>query len=153
MNAPLQRLASNADTNSRTDTATDNSLGQTPAPQGSLASMPLASLADLVPWSGVAAKAGSQELALFYLPGQSPELYAVSHRDPATGAAVIAHGLIGESQGEFYVASPLHKQQYRLSDGCCLNDPTLSLQVYPVYWQDDRIWLMQYEAEQLPQTG
>ena len=60
---------------------------------------------------------GPKGIALFYLPDQHPAIYALGHLDPVTQAPVIAHGLIGESQGEFYVASPLYKQQYRLRDG------------------------------------
>ncbi|MDP2715795.1 nitrite reductase small subunit NirD [Rheinheimera sp.] len=96
---------------------------------------------DLVPFSGVAARFGQHAIALFYLPGQAVELYGVSHIDPATGAPVIAHGLIGESGGDFYIAAPLHKQQYRLSDGQCLSDSTLKLQVFTVQLRDGQVWL------------
>mgnify|MGYP005839626867 CR=1 FL=1 len=60
---------------------------------------------DLVPFSGVAARFGRHAIALFYLPGEAVELYSVSHIDPATGAPVMAHGLVGESKGEFYIAA------------------------------------------------
>lgn len=97
---------------------------------------------DLVPFSGVAARFGRHAIALFYLPGQQIELYGVSHLDPATGAPVMAHGLIGESGGEFYIAAPLHKQQYRLSDGQCLSDSALKLQVFNVQLQHGQVWLL-----------
>lgn len=97
---------------------------------------------DLVPFSGVAARFGQHVIALFYLPGQAVELYGVSHIDPASGAPVIGHGLIGESSGEFYIASPLHKQQYRLSDGQCLSDSTLTLDVFAVQLLDGQVWLL-----------
>ncbi|MGP9801239.1 nitrite reductase small subunit NirD [Rheinheimera sp. NSM] len=97
---------------------------------------------DLVPFSGVAARFAEHAIALFYLPGQDVELYGVSHIDPATGAPVIAHGLIGESGGEFYIAAPLHKQQYRLSDGQCLSDSELKLQVFAVQLQHGQVWLL-----------
>jgi nitrite reductase (NADH) small subunit len=97
---------------------------------------------DLVPFSGVAARFGRHAIALFYLPGESVELYGVSHIDPATGAPVMAHGLLGESKGAFYLAAPLHKQQYRLSDGQCLSDSTLKLQVFNVQLLDARVWLL-----------
>ncbi|MCD1598253.1 MULTISPECIES: nitrite reductase small subunit NirD [Rheinheimera] len=97
---------------------------------------------DLVPFSGVAARFGQYAIALFYLPGAAVELYGVSHIDPASGAPVIGHGLIGESGGEFYIAAPLHKQQYRLSDGQCLSDSTLKLQVFNVQLRDGRVWLL-----------
>lgn len=97
---------------------------------------------DLVPFSGVAARLGRHAIALFYLPGEAVELYGVSHIDPATGAPVIAHGLLGESGGEFYLAAPLHKQQYRLSDGQCLSDNTLKLAVFNVQLQHGQVWLL-----------
>ncbi|MBZ9611788.1 nitrite reductase small subunit NirD [Rheinheimera maricola] len=97
---------------------------------------------DLVPFCGVAARFAEHAIALFYLPGQEVELYGVSHIDPATGAPVIAHGLLGESKGEFYIAAPLHKQQYRLSDGQCLSDSTLKLQVFEVQLQHAQVWLL-----------
>ena len=97
---------------------------------------------DLVPFSGVAARFGHHAIALIYLPGQQVELYGVSHLDPASGAPVMAHGLIGESGGEFYIAAPLHKQQYRLSDGQCLSDSTLKLTVFNVQLRNDQVWLL-----------
>lgn len=97
---------------------------------------------DLVPFSGVAARFGQHAIALFYLPGEAVELHGVSHIDPATGAPVMAHGLLGESKGEFYLAAPLHKQQYRLSDGQCLSDSTLKLQVFNVQLQHGQVWLL-----------
>lgn len=97
---------------------------------------------DLVPFSGVAARFNQYAIALFYLPGTAVELYAVSHIDPVSQAPVIAHGLVGESGGEFYVAAPLHKQQYRLSDGLCLSDSSLKLRVFTVKLQQDQVWLL-----------
>lgn len=95
---------------------------------------------DLVPFSGVAARFGQHAIALFYLPGEEVELYGVSHLDPLTSAPVIAHGLLGESKGEFYVAAPLHKQQYRLSDGQCFSDSALKLTVFNVQLVNGEVW-------------
>ncbi|WP_417704905.1 nitrite reductase small subunit NirD [Rheinheimera aquimaris] len=97
---------------------------------------------DLVPFSGIAARFDQLAIALFYLPDTDVELYAVSHIDPVSQAPIIAHGLVGESGGEFYVAAPLHKQQYRLSDGLCLSDSSLKLRVFTVKLQQDQVWLL-----------
>lgn len=97
---------------------------------------------DLVPFSGVAARFEQHAIALFYLPNQATVLYGVNHIDPASGAPVIAHGLVGESGGEFYVAAPLHKEQYRLSDGQCLSDSALKLQVFNVQLLEGQVWLL-----------
>ncbi|GHG72023.1 hypothetical protein GCM10010919_23980 [Alishewanella longhuensis] len=97
---------------------------------------------DLVPFSGVAARFAEYAIALFYLPGETVELYGLSHIDPVTKAPVMAHGLLGETKGEFYVAAPLHKQQYRLSDGQCLSDSALTLQVFKVQLLDGQVYLL-----------
>lgn len=105
--------------------------------------VPLCAISDLVPYSGVAACYNGLSIALFYLPEQHPAIYAVGHLDPVTQAPVIAHGLIGESQGEFYVASPLYKQQYRLRDGVCLQQSELQLPTYSVAVSEGKLWLLQ----------
>lgn len=80
---------------------------------------------------GVAALVHGRQVALFRLADGS--IHAVDHRDPATGANVVARGLLGTTtEGEWFVASPLHKQRYSLVDGRCLTDPALSLAVHRV---------------------
>lgn len=80
---------------------------------------------------GVAALVHGRQIALFRLADGS--IHAVDHRDPATGANVVARGLLGTTgEGEWFVASPLHKQRYSLVDGRCLTDPALSLAVHRV---------------------
>ena len=78
---------------------------------------------------GVAALVHARQVALFRLADGS--VHAVDHRDPATGANVVARGLLGTTaDGEWFVASPLHKHRYSLVDGRCLTDETLSLAVH-----------------------
>lgn len=102
---------------------------------------PVCSSDDLIPDAGVALRLGQQRIALFYLPQEQPSLYAVDHCDPATNAPVIARGIVGDLQGDLVVASPLHKQHYRLSDGSCLEDEALRLTVWPVRREADRIMI------------
>ncbi|MFJ3484163.1 nitrite reductase small subunit NirD [Pseudomonas sp. NPDC090202] len=89
---------------------------------------------DLVLNSGVVALAGTTQVALFEVAtlGGAPKLFAVDNRDPATGVNVIGRGLIGSLAGDLVIASPLYKQHYRLEDGTCLEDPSLSLRTWPV---------------------
>lgn len=88
-------------------------------------------LDELHPDRGVAALVGTTQVALFLL-ADTGEVLAVSHRDPFTGANVIARGLVG-SRGETpTVASPLHKQVFDLRTGACLDDPDVSLDTWPV---------------------
>ncbi|WP_019143654.1 nitrite reductase small subunit NirD [Aeromicrobium massiliense] len=87
-------------------------------------------LDDLVPDRGAAALVGGEQVALFRL--ASGAVHAVDHRDPFTGANVLARGLVG-SRGELAtVASPLHKQVFSLATGQCLDDPAVRLRVWPV---------------------
>ncbi len=103
----------------------------------------LCTRADLVPFSGVAAwietAEGPAQVALFYLPGLEQELYALEHRDPFSGANVIARGIVGDLQGQPVVASPLYKQHFRLTDGQCLEDDAVKLRTWPVRFDGERV--------------
>ncbi|MDX1464143.1 MAG: nitrite reductase small subunit NirD [Halomonas sp.] len=105
----------------------------------------LCTKADLVPHSGVAAwietSEGPAQVALFSLPGHATELYAVDHRDPFSGANVIARGIVGDIQGEPVVASPLYKQHFRLKDGQCLEDEAVRLRTWPVCFKGDQVMI------------
>lgn len=80
--------------------------------------------------SGVAAWVHGEAVAVFrdHLDG----LHALSNLDPATGASVLARGIVGTRGGVPFVASPLHKQPYRLSDGVCLDDEAVRVPTYAV---------------------
>ncbi|SFX32033.1 nitrite reductase small subunit NirD [Marinospirillum alkaliphilum] len=101
---------------------------------------------DLVAHSGVAvliqpASGVPQSVALFWLPGQQPALYALAHLDPLIGVEVLAHGLLCESGGVWSVASPLYKQHFQLKDGRCLEQPDTCLQTWPVKLEEGQVWL------------
>lgn len=94
-------------------------------------------LDDLVPDRGVAALIDGEQVALFRL--ASGEVYAVSHRDPATGANVMARGLVGTRGDVPTVASPLHKQIYDLRTGACLDGAVDDLATWEVRSDRDHI--------------
>jgi nitrite reductase (NADH) small subunit len=110
------------------------------------------SVHDVQPDRGVAALVvtaeGTTPVAVFRLSAvgdTGDEWYGVGHVDPATGAPVMARGLVG-SAGEppvtvATVASPLHKQRYNLRTGQCLDDDSLRLDVFDVRIDDDRVWV------------
>ncbi len=108
----------------------------------------LCTRADLVAHSGVAAwletADGPAQAALFYLPTGTDEtaLYAVAHRDPFSGANVIARGIVCDLKGEPVVASPLYKQHFRLTDGQCLEDEAVRLRTWPVRFDGDRVQIL-----------
>ena len=103
---------------------------------------PVCSVDDLVAGSGVAVLLGQQPVALFWLPELEPGLFALAHRDPFSGAEVLAHGLICDINGELTVASPLYKQHFRLTDGVCLEDAGVSVACWPVRINGDQIEIM-----------
>ncbi len=78
---------------------------------------------------GVLLDDGSQA-ALFRIHDGS--VYAVGNIDPCFGAAVLSRGIVGDRAGRLVVASPLTKQVFALDDGSCLDDPRVSVPVYPV---------------------
>ncbi|MFI0818196.1 nitrite reductase small subunit NirD [Streptomyces sp. NPDC021098] len=86
-------------------------------------------LTDLIPGRGVAALLpdGSQ-VAVFLDRAGRP--YAISNRDPFTGAYVLSRGLLGSADGRPFVASPLLKQRFDLETGRCLDDETVTVQAY-----------------------
>ncbi len=92
-------------------------------------------LDDLDVERGAAALVHGHQVALFRLADGS--VHAVDHHDPATGANVLGRGLLGTTTGpdgtsEWYVASPLHKHRYSLTDGRCLTDDRFAVSVHRV---------------------
>lgn len=95
---------------------------------------------------GVAALLEGTAVAIFQLSAiddAEPAWYAVSHTDPATGAPVMARGLVGSASVDGRevdtVASPLHKQRYDLGTGRCLDAPDLALRCFPIEAVDGRV--------------
>jgi nitrite reductase (NADH) small subunit len=78
---------------------------------------------------GVLLDDGTQA-ALFRLDDGS--VYAVGNVDPFSGAAVLSRGIVGDRGGCVTVQSPILKQAFSLEDGSCLDDPAISVPVYPV---------------------
>lgn len=85
---------------------------------------------------GVLLDDGSQ-VALFRLDDGS--VHAVGNVDPFSGAAVMSRGIVGDRGGRATVQSPILKQAFALEDGICLDDPEVSVPVYPARVTDDRL--------------
>ncbi|WP_353650537.1 nitrite reductase small subunit NirD [Nakamurella sp. A5-74] len=68
---------------------------------------------------GAAALVDGIQIALFRL--ADGNVHAVQHRDPFSGANVLARGIVGSRQGEPTVASPMYKQVFSLRTGRCLD--------------------------------
>jgi nitrite reductase (NADH) small subunit len=73
---------------------------------------------------------GSEQVALFYLPGEEQVLYALANRDPIGEANVLSRGIVGDINGQLVVASPLYKHHFNLATGACLEDDAVRIAVY-----------------------
>ncbi|HVX19451.1 MAG TPA: nitrite reductase small subunit NirD [Acidimicrobiales bacterium] len=77
--------------------------------------------------SGVAALVAGRQIAMFLT--DDGVIYALDNVDPAaSGAPVLSRGLLGDTAGRKYVASPMYKHRYDLATGECLTggDPVAS---------------------------
>ena len=92
---------------------------------------------DLVPDRGVCVLAGGRQVAVFRLSDGS--LHAVSNFDPFSRANVLSRGIVGDRGGEPKIASPIYKQSFDLRTGQCLDDPTVSVPVWPARVRDGRV--------------
>ncbi|QGN34694.1 nitrite reductase small subunit NirD [Microlunatus sp. Gsoil 973] len=90
---------------------------------------PICELTDLEPEWGEAALVDGVQVAVFRL--WDDRVVITANRDPRTGSAVIARGIIGSHQGVPTIASPLYKEAYSLHTGECLSNPDLRLELYP----------------------
>jgi len=93
---------------------------------------------DLVAEGGVCALVENQQVAIFYLPEEQPQVYALDNFDPLGGAAVLSRGIVGDLQGQLVVASPVYKDHFSLIDGRCLENP-VRLRVWPVRIAGDQV--------------
>jgi nitrite reductase (NADH) small subunit len=83
---------------------------------------------DLEPAWGEAALVSGRQIALFRTGPH--EVFAVAHEDPATGAHVMARGILGSRGERPTIASPLHKEVYDLETGECFSTPGLSIATF-----------------------
>lgn len=98
-------------------------------------------LEDLVANAGVCALVDGRQVALFYLPGEPEQVFAIANYDPIGKANVLSRGLVGDSKGELVVASPLFKQHFSLSTGRCLEDPSVKVRTYAAKISSGRVLL------------
>ncbi|TFK21046.1 nitrite reductase [Coprinopsis marcescibilis] len=79
--------------------------------------------------SSAAVKYGDSQLAIFHVPRRG--FYATQQMCPHKRAFVLEHGIIGDSSnGKPYVSCPLHKRNFTLTDGECLNDSDYQIMAF-----------------------
>ncbi len=98
-------------------------------------------LEDLIPESGICVLIQRQQIAIYYLPSETPAVYALSNWDPIGGASVMSRGITGSVGGELVIASPLYKQHFGLTTGLCLEQPEYSLKTFAVRLIEDNVQL------------
>lgn len=93
---------------------------------------------DIFPETGVCALVEGRQIAVFRV---RDLVYAIGNSDPVSGVNVLSRGLVGDLAGELVVASPIHKQHFSLISGRCIEDPELSVPVYPVHIATEQVWV------------
>lgn len=96
---------------------------------------------DLIANSGVCVLLEGQQIAVFYLPEEETQLYAVGNWDPIGKANVMSRGIVGDIDGKVVVASPLYKQHFDLVTGECLEDEKASLPTYQIAFDGDQVMI------------
>ncbi len=98
---------------------------------------------EILPNIGVCALVEGQQIAIFKVADSSgtEQLFAINNYCPFSESNTISRGLMGSLDGKIVVASPLYKQHFDLSTGICLEDSSISLDIYPVRIEQDTIQL------------
>ncbi len=68
-------------------------------------------------------------------------MYAIDNVDPFYQSSVLSRGILADLHNEWYVASPLKKQHFRLKDGVCLENAEFSVPAYSVRVNNGRVEL------------
>ncbi|MEQ6885407.1 nitrite reductase small subunit NirD [Salicola sp. Rm-C-2C1-2] len=96
-------------------------------------------LSDLVVGSGVGARYGDRQVAVFLIPQLDDQVFVLDNYCPISGVNIIARGMVGDIQGEPVVATPLYKKHFSLLDGRCIEDDSHKLTTYAVRIEGDEL--------------
>jgi nitrite reductase (NADH) small subunit len=104
---------------------------------------PVCALDDIVPNTGVCALANGEQIAVFHVDDGSgnSSVFAINNFDPASQAAVLSRGLIGNLGEHIVVASPIYKHHFNLRTGECLEEPEHSVSAYAARIADGKVWV------------
>eukprot|EP00438_Fugacium_kawagutii_P012434 Skav201776 [mRNA] locus=scaffold2375:43378:48459:- [translate_table: standard] len=91
---------------------------------------------------GLSVKHGTQELAVFHLPGQAEEWFATQNLCPHKQARSISRGLVGvQPNGTLTVADPIYKTTYNLRTGEGIANPSLNLSTFNTKVEDGKVFV------------
>ncbi|KAI0638758.1 nitrite reductase [Trametes polyzona] len=112
----------------------------------------VATVHDLTPTdsgtTSAAVKYGDSQIAIFHVPGRG--YFATQQMCPHRRAFVLDHGIIGDDPktGSLYVSCPMHKRNFDLTSGACLNDESYGIVPFQVKTDgDDLLLLLPDEGE------
>ena len=114
-------------------------MNSAPRPRSSSDPIAIFSLSKLQEDSGACVLINDVQIAVFYLPKETPPLYALHNWDPLGKANVLYRGIVGDINGELVVASPLYKQHYSLGTGRCLEDEATRVPTYEISLEGDSV--------------
>lgn len=104
----------------------------------------VSAFADLPVNRGVCCLVAGEQVALYRL-APDETVFALSNRDPFSGAFVMSRGLIGsrtvDGAVRRMVTSPMYKQAFDLETGVCLDDPTNSVAAYGARLLEGRVFV------------
>ena len=100
----------------------------------------ICAVTDIIPGTGVCALLGQHQVAVFR-PYADEQLFALDNIDPFYQSSVLSRGILADLHDEWYVASPLKKQHFRLKDGVCLENAEFSVPAYSVRVNNGRVEL------------
>lgn len=97
----------------------------------------LGSVEDFPTGTGTPVLYGGVQLAVFRY--ATNEWYATQNMSPKRRAFVLSEGLLGSADGVPKIACPLHKNQFALTTGECIDDPSLQIMTFNVRVTDGRV--------------
>lgn len=99
----------------------------------------ICSVSDLIPDSGVAALLGDTQIAIYYLPKEEQQLFALDNHDPFSKSNTMSRGILGDLKEQLVVAAPIYKQHFNLMTGQCLEEESVSLRSWDVKVEGERV--------------
>lgn len=103
--------------------------------------VPVCSLDDIVPNTGVCALINGEQVAVFHVNDGEDRIFAIDNYDPNSDAAVLSRGLIGNLGERIVVASPIYKHHFDLLTGECLEAPEHSVCAYAARIDGGKVWV------------
>ena len=94
-------------------------------------------LDELVPGLGTTALINGRQIAVFRL--LNHDIYALGNFDPISQAFVLSRGVLGDENGEPFIASPLYKNRFSLKTGACLDDEHYRVETFSTRVVNGRI--------------